>query len=120
MCLALLLQPPEGESLLLHLFADTRRVLSRGDDQDLPGFQRAGDGGGGRRGGRGGAGGAGHGASRRRGQREPAKRPGHHLLPTTVSTEWERGVRLFLWLPHLLFLCAFVFLCFPFFLFAFF
>lgn len=81
-CLALLLQPPEGESPLLHLFADSLRVLSRGDDQDLPGFQRAGDGGG-RRGGRGGAGGAGHGASRRRGQRQPAKRPGHHLLPTT-------------------------------------
>lgn len=65
---------------------------SRGDDPNLSGFQRAGDGRGGRRGGRGGAGGRGHGEGRRRGQRHPAERPGHHLLPAAVSSPAWAGL----------------------------
>lgn len=65
---------------------------SRGDDPNLSGFQRAGDGRGGRRGGRGGAGRRGHGEGRRRGQRHPAERPGHHLLPAAVSSPAWTGI----------------------------
>lgn len=65
---------------------------SRGDDPNLSGFQRAGDGRGSRRGGRGGAGRRGHGEGRRRGQRHPAERPGHHLLPAAVSSPAWAGI----------------------------
>lgn len=113
MCLPLLLQPPEGEELL-YLFTDTRWVLSRGDDPDLPGFQRAGDCGCGRRSGRGSVGRTGHGESQHRSQREPAKRPGHHFLSTTVSAKAQRRAccgrvwRSF-WVRRLHFLVCFVF-----------
>lgn len=65
---------------------------NRGDDPNLSGFQRAGDGRGGRRGGRGGAGQRWHGEGRRRGQRHPAERPGHHLLPAAVSSPAWVGI----------------------------
>lgn len=58
-----------------------RCAAQRGDDQDLPGLQRAGDGGGGRWSRRD----AGSTSSRRH-QRQPAKRPGPDHLPTKVCS----------------------------------